>query len=205
MSNHWFKNPKALVFVPVLGVLALAAVACGAAATATPVPTAAPTAMPEAMAEPTAMPEAMAEPTAMPEAMAEPSGDMMAGPKVAPAFADYWTPDTSFYGEPVYGGTLRINYEDPLEHANTWGASTGAATRLRGATHNRIVSDSPYDNTKIIPDLAKGWTIDDDVAGATFYFPRQHYLAQRRALRLRRRSFYLRDVDNRQRRYRQFQ
>ena len=170
MSNHWLKNPKALVFVPVLGVLALAAVACGAAATATPVPTAAPTAMPEAMAEPTAMPEAMAEPTAMPEAMSEPSGEMMAGPKTAPAFAEYWTPDTSFYGEPVYGGTLRINYEDPLEHANTWGASTGAATRLRGATHNRIVSDSPYDNTKIIPDLAKGWTIDDDVAGATFYF-----------------------------------
>ena len=111
----------------------------------------------------------MAEPTAIPEVMAEPAGEMMAGPRQAPVFAEYWTPDTAFYGEPVYGGTLRINYEDPLEHANTWGASTGAATRLRGATHNRIVSDSPYDNTKIIPDLAKGWTIDDDVAGATFY------------------------------------
>ena len=162
MSNHWFRNFRGLVIAPIVGVLLLAAVACGAAATATPVPTVAPTAAPAPV-------EPMAEPTAMPEVMAEPAGEMMAGPKYAPVFAEYWTPDTAFYGEPVYGGTLRINYEDPLEHANTWGASTGAATRLRGATHNRIVSDSPYDNTKIIPDLAKGWTIDDDVAGATFY------------------------------------
>ena len=162
MSNHWYRKFRGLVIAPIVGVLLLAAVACGAAATATPVPTVAPTAVPAPV-------ETMAEPTAMPEVMAEPAGDMMAGPKHAPAFAEFWTPDTAFYGEPVYGGTLRINYEDPLEHANTWGASTGAATRLRGAVHNRIVSDSPYDNTKIIPDLAKGWTIDDDVAGATFY------------------------------------
>ena len=32
-------------------------------------------------------------------------------------FSDYWNPPTGFYGQPVYGGTLRINYEDPLEHA----------------------------------------------------------------------------------------
>ena len=164
MSNHWYKRTKGLVLAPILAIVVLATVACGAAATATPVPTAAPTAAPEP-----APVETMAEPTAMPEAMAEPEGDMMAGARVAPTFEEYWTPDTDFYGEPVYGGTLRINYEDPLEHANTWGASTGAATRQRGATHNRIVSDSPYDNTKIIPDLAQGWTIDDDVAGATFY------------------------------------
>ena len=84
----------------------------------------------------------------------------MAGARHAPAFAEYWKPDTDFYGDPVYGGTLRINYEDPLEHGNTWGASTGAATRLRNATMNRIISDSPYDNTLIIPDLAQAgrWT-----------------------------------------------
>ena len=148
MSNHWYRKFRGLVIAPIVGVLLLATVACGAAATATPVPTVAPTAAPAPV-------ETMAEPTAMPEVMAEPAGEMMAGPKHAPVFAEYWQPDTAFYGEPVYGGTLRINYEDPLEHANTWGASTGAATRLRGATHNRIVSDSPYDNTKIIPDLPR--------------------------------------------------
>ena len=67
----------------------------------------------------------MAEPTAMPEPMEKPADEMMAGARHAPAFAEYWKPDTDFYGDPVYGGTLRINYEDPLEHANTWGASTG--------------------------------------------------------------------------------
>ena len=159
MSYQWLKRPRSLLFAPLMLVLALAAVACGAAATATPVPT----------AVPTVAPVAEVVPTAVPAMESQPSEEMMAGAKNAPVFEEYWTPDTDFYGEPVYGGTLRINYEDPLEHANTWGASTGAATRLRGATHNRIVSDSPYDNTKIIPDLAQGWTIDDDVAGATFY------------------------------------
>ena len=160
MSYQWLKRPKALFYIPALLVLALAAVACGAAATATPVPT----------AVPTEAPMAMAEPTAMPEAMEKPADEMMAGARHAPAFAEYWKPDTAFYGEPVYGGTLRINYEDPLEHANTWGASTGAATRQRNATMNRIVSDSPYDNTMIVPDLAEGWTLDEGVTGATFYF-----------------------------------
>ena len=156
MPYQWLRKPRTFLYVSIIAVLALAAVACGAAATATPVPTAAPT--------------AMAVPTAVPEAMAEPAGDMMAGPRHAPAFAEYWKPDTDFYGDPVYGGTLRINYEDPLEHGNTWGASTGAATRLRNATMNRIISESPYDNTLIIPDLAQGWTLDEGVTGATFYF-----------------------------------
>jgi ABC-type transport system substrate-binding protein len=89
---------------------------------------------------------------------------------VAPPFAEFWNPPTEFYGEPVYGGTLRVIYEDPLEHANSWGASTGAATRFRSATMNNIVSVDPYDNTKIIPDLAQGWTQEADASGITFYF-----------------------------------
>ena len=160
MSYYWLRRPKAFLYAPIIAVLLLAAAACGAAATATPVPT----------PPPTEAPVVMAEPTAMPEPMEKPADEMMAGARHAPAFAEYWKPPTDFYGEPVYGGSLRINYEDPLQHANTWGASTGGATRLRGATMNRIVSDSPYDNTMIIPDLAEGWTLDEGVTGATFYF-----------------------------------
>ena len=165
MSYTWLKKPKAFLYAPVLAALALAAVACGAAATATPAPTA-----PPAEPPPAAAAEPAPAPTAVPAPIQEPADDMVAGPEKAPVFAEYWTPDTDFYGEPVYGGTLRINYEDPLEHGNTWGASTGAATRLRGATMNRIVSDNPYDNTEIIPDLARGWTLDEGVTGGTFYF-----------------------------------
>jgi hypothetical protein len=50
-----------------------------------------------------------------------PVGDDMAGPEYAPTFAEYWKPPTDYYGQPVYGGTRRINFEDPLEHANIWG------------------------------------------------------------------------------------
>ena len=172
MSGQWvkqrLKEPKGLLYAPMLVVLVLAAVACGAAATATPAPTAAPTAMPE----PTAMMEAMPEPTAMPEAMAEPSGEMMAKPEVgAMAFADYWKPPTDFYGPVVYGGTLRINYEDPLEHANDWGAATGASSRYRGPTGATLVMENPYDaGAPVVPDLAKSWDIHDGLDGVTFHF-----------------------------------
>ena len=108
-----------------------------------------------------------AVPTAVPAA-AEP--EVVTASDSAPEFDSYWNPPTDYYGEPVYGGHIRINYEDPLEHANSWGASTGAATRLRSATMNHIVNTSPYDNTAIIPDLAKSWTQAEDGTSITFNF-----------------------------------
>ena len=84
--------------------------------------------------------------------------------------ASYWKPPTDFYGDPVYGGTLRINYEDPLEHANAWGARTGAAMRYRVPTHDNLIQDNPYDpSAPFIPGLAYGWTVDDDLKGVTFF------------------------------------
>ena len=168
MSYHrWnpsLKEPRMLLYVPVLLVLLLAAVACGAAATATPAPTAAP--------PPTEPPAAMAEPTAVPEAMAQPAEEMMAKPETgAMAFADYWKPPTDYYGDPVYGGTLRINYEDPLEHANDWGAATGASSRYRGPTGAVLVMENPYDaGAPLIPDLASHWDVHEGLDGVTFYF-----------------------------------
>ena len=138
------------LFLPV-ALWAVLAVACGADPTEAPLPTA--TAIPTTL---TPIPT----PAPTPEATR----------KVASSFADYWNPPTDFYGQPVYGGTVRINYEDPLEHANTWGASTGAATRLRGAVHSRIVSPDPWDDTKIIPDLAWGWSLKADATGVAFFF-----------------------------------
>ena len=164
MPNHWFRNPRALVIAPVLAVLALAAVACGAAATATPVPTAAPTAAPEAMAEPTAMPEAMAEPSQ--ETMDQPETmDMMEMSDVVPIPQHV----ADFYGEVTYGGTLRINYEDPLEHANAWGAGSGVTDRYRMPTGALLVMENPYDSgAPIIPDLAESWELSEGLDGITF-------------------------------------
>ena len=164
MPNHWFRNPRALVIAPVLAILALAAVACGAAATATPVPTAAPTAAPEAMAEPTAMPEAMAEPSQ--ETMDQPETmDMMEMSDVVPIPQHV----ADFYGEVTYGGTLRINYEDPLEHANAWGAGSGVTDRYRMPTGALLVMENPYDSgAPIIPDLAESWELSEGLDGITF-------------------------------------
>jgi ABC-type transport system substrate-binding protein len=161
----WFKNPGLALYFSLTLVL-VAAIACG-----TPVqPTEAPTAAP-AVAEPTAMTEPTAAPTAVPQAV-EPAGDsMMAGIEHAPSFAEFWQQPTSVYGEPVQGGHLRIIYEDPLDHGNAWGASTGATDRFRSPTMNLIVQENPYDAAgEAIPDLAQGWTIHEDNQGVTFRF-----------------------------------
>ena len=85
--------------------------------------------------------------------------------------ADYWNPPMDNYGEPVYGGTLRINYEDPLEHANTWGAGTGSTDRYRMPTGAMLVMDNPYDpDGDLLPDLAKSWVVHEDQQGVTFDF-----------------------------------
>ncbi|MCH8061215.1 MAG: hypothetical protein IH861_01790 [Chloroflexi bacterium] len=82
----------------------------------------------------------------------------------------YWHPDTRFYGNPVYGGQIRINYEDPLDHANTWGAYSGVTSRYRTPTMNSIVADDPYLAGTIIPDLARDWSGSSDLLSMTINF-----------------------------------
>jgi peptide/nickel transport system substrate-binding protein len=158
MMSHWLRNPAAIVFTLMLFTL-LFLVDCGAAEqpTETPAATAAP-------------PEAEAQPTAMPQPTEPPAQEMMAGVEYAPSFAQYWQPPTEFYGQPVKGGTLRYIYEDPLEHANAWGASAGPADRMRVFTANHIVSENPYQAGQVIPDLAQGWTLAEDATSITFNF-----------------------------------
>ncbi len=109
-------------------------------------------------------------PTTVAQAALAPVSESAMGPREAPSFASYWQPPTAFYGEPVYGGQLRINYEDPLEHANVWGARSGTTMRYRMPTHDTLIQDNPYDpGAPFIPGLAHGWTVDDDLKGVTFF------------------------------------
>ena len=89
---------------------------------------------------------------------------------MAVATPAYWNPPTDVYGQPVYGGHIRINYEDPLEHANLWGAHSGVTVRYRMPTMNSLVAEDPYQAGRIIPDLAQSWTNHDDLTGVTFEF-----------------------------------
>ena len=45
----------------------------------------------------------------MPEATEGLGDGMMMKPDHEPSFAEYWNPPTDFYGQPIYGSTLRIN------------------------------------------------------------------------------------------------
>ena len=99
-----------------------------------------------------------------------PADSMMAEKESGGDVPDYWKPPTDYYGEPVYGGTLIINYEDPLEHANVWGAASGVTDRYRNPTTSNLVMEDPYDPSgPVIPDLAESWTIHDDSQGITFH------------------------------------
>ena len=156
MLENWIRKPG-LVAHFLLVTSLLIALGCGAAEQSTQAPPA------------TAAPPA-AQPTAMPQPTAPPAQEMTAGIEYAPSFAEYWQPPVEFYGQPVKGGTLRVIYEDPLEHANTWGASAGPATRFRLFTANHIVSENPYQAGQVVPDLAAGWTMAEDATSITFRF-----------------------------------
>ena len=191
---HW-KIPR-FALLAMLFLIPVLAAACGESATPTSAPAATEAPAPAATSAPapaateapapaaTTAPAATSAPgatmapaattaplaTAAPLATQAPSESMMMEPAHAPSFAEYWNPPTDFYGEPIYGGHLRINYEDPLDHANIWGAYSGVTARLRIPTHNYLVEDNPYDAGKIIPDLARGWTNHDNATGVTMFF-----------------------------------
>ena len=102
----------------------------------------------------TEIPPPTAAPTAMAEQADTPADSMMAEKESGGDVPDYWKPPTDYYGEPVYGGTLIINYEDPLEHANVWGAASGVTDRYRNPTTSNLVMEDPYDPSgPVIPCL----------------------------------------------------
>ncbi len=180
MSYHWrtlpLKEPRKLVLGPLLAILALLIVACGSSAPEPAAPASEPAAAaPAAEAPAAAAPAAEAPaPTAEPAAMAKPAEETMDKPDTMEMteMSDVVPiPDhvADFYGEVTYGGTLRINYEDPLEHANAWGAGSGVTDRYRMPTGALLVMENPYDSGgPIIPDLAESWDLADGLDGITF-------------------------------------
>jgi len=176
MSYQWLKKPKMLLLATT-AMLALAIVACSSAApTAAP---AAPTAAPAEQMSPTAAPEAPAmtdQAAPAPTAVAAPAdppadGSMDTGMEMMDATLTIPDHVKNFYGDVVSGGRLRINYEDPLEHANAWGAGSGVTDRYRMPTGALLVMENPYDSgAPIIPDLAQSWEINDSLDGITFNF-----------------------------------
>jgi ABC-type transport system substrate-binding protein len=164
MVHRRFRKPRLIAF-PLVVLIPLLAVACGAAATPAEAPSA--TATIPAVEQPTQAPP----PTIMAEPVKLPGDGAKAGVEYAPSFAQYWQPPTSFTVSRSRGGALRIIYEDALEHGNAWGAATGAADRFRTPTMNLLVQPNPYDaNGEFIPDLAQSWTIHEDQQGVTFNF-----------------------------------
>lgn len=152
-----------LVLWPALLALAGALTACESQPTAATEPTPTPPLTIASKIASTTIPT----PTTAPLPTVNPSPTPTPEPAYGP---EYWNPPTDYYGEPVYGGTLRINYEDPLEHANTWGAHSGPASRYRIPTGAFLLMENPYDPLgDVIPDLAKSWELHEDQSGVTFH------------------------------------
>ena len=162
--NLGLTTPLGLLRGPALAVLVLAALACNSQATATPAPTLIPTVLPTATAEPKVLPE----PTPSPTTFGEIGPPYDGGSVETPYFFDYWHP---FYGKPTYGGSLRVGFDFPLEHANVWGAAYGPADMYRVPTGATLVMEDPYDaGGPVIPDLAAEWEIHEGHDGVTFHF-----------------------------------
>ena len=190
-------KPKWLVFIPLLAILAVVAVACGgdedtptaAAPTSTsaaPEPTAMmeatmapePTAMMEAtMApEPTAMMEATEapEPTAMMEATTAPgpTAMMMATPI---AIATPTTIPEVAGIQPKYGGIMPA--EAAAGSPSTWDPHTAVYLediQVQSGMYNQLLefnplNDDPYTEGDILGEIARAWEVADDGLSYTFY------------------------------------
>jgi hypothetical protein len=129
MVHPHFRNPRLAISIG-LTLFLIMVLGCGTTAQPAEAPTTAPRAAEQSAQAP--VPTATAEPIKPPVVSAKP------GIEYAPSFAQYWQPPTAVYGEPVKSGTLRVIYENPLEHGNVWGAATGAADRFRTPTMNLI-------------------------------------------------------------------
>ena len=174
MFGQWLKpilaKPTRLFRGTALSMLVLAAVACNGEATATPVLTAAPT--PQSPVTATRAPTPTLTPipqaTATPKPTATLKWPVRPPPNPRPTLIDLWNPPTEFYSEPVYGGTLRINFHDPLDHGNIWGAGTGAALRLRAPTGATLLMEDPYaSDNPLLPELSSGWKVQQGLDGVT--------------------------------------
>ncbi len=188
MTYSWLLKPKWLVFIPLLAVLAVVAVACGGdedtptapaptTTSAAPEPTAVPE--PTAMMEPTApaptATSAAPEPTAMmeaTEAAPEPTAMMRGTPVAIP------TPTTipEFAGiVPKYGGIMTA--EAAVGSPSTWDPHTAVYLediQVIGPMYTQLLEFNPlnenaYDEGDILGELARAWEVDGDGVTYTFY------------------------------------
>ncbi len=135
-----FCGPLVLLGV-VLTTLLVVSLACGAEATATPVPTVAPA--------PTAVPTAAPAPTVAPAPTATPA------PTVAPT------------GQPVYGGTLRYALPPGMKTLNPHKGVDYKERYVEFSIYSGLVKKDPEFN--IIPDLAESWDVSPDGKDITFH------------------------------------
>ena len=144
MIYRWLRNPKLLVFIPVL-LLLLIAVACGEDATPTPVPTATPS--PTATPVPTATPSPTATPVPTPT-----------GPQV---------------DQPKYGGILRVLQRGEAPSLDVHTSNFGLYEHLGNVYQTIVRYDQlvPDNDSVIVGDLANKWEMSPDGKTYTFSFP----------------------------------
>ena len=82
-------------------------------------------------------------------------------------------------GNPTPGSTdsrftaapFALTMKTPWNMPTAWGAGSGTTDRYRVPTGATLVMENPYDaGAPLLPELAKSWTIHDDLAGVTFDF-----------------------------------
>lgn len=176
----------------VAGLMLAIAMACGASATSTPVPTATTAPTPTTVAAPppavatAAAPATTAAPapaTAEPTATAGPAATQVAIPKPVAQVTEYTEAAqllmaggaralAEAHGEsPRYGGVFLANNWEPIPFFDMHQTSFGGVYVITAPAYNGLLATSPYDTLagEIIPDLARTWDITDGGTTVTFH------------------------------------
>ena len=183
MFYHRYIKSKFVLFIPLLLVIAIIAIACGGddptatpSATSTPQPTAAPTTPPTPM--PTLMPGETPQPTNTPvagsTATPEPVATATVPPPLATLVPTVTPPSTPTPSgpQPKQGGILNMMIPygpfgtgfDP--YSNGWNPAY-----LNSPMYNELIHYNPEtpDPLDIVGDIAKGWGLADDGLSYTFF------------------------------------
>ena len=164
-----------IMTIGLAGLMLMALVGCSssdAAAPAQPVAPAAAAAAAPAQAGSSSgyVPAAPSQPAAPAAAAAAPSAEVEATKKVSAKPKQTVAKTVTEFEGGTRGGVMKINTQKWFQRWDMTTRSHWSSTQGLNRHYSGVLQFSPRDGLTVTPDLAKSWTLTDDLTGSTFVF-----------------------------------
>ncbi|MDE0745520.1 MAG: hypothetical protein OSB66_07295, partial [SAR202 cluster bacterium] len=116
------------------------------------------------------VPAAPAQPAAPAAAAAAPSAEVEATKKVSAKPKQTVAKTVTEFEGGTRGGVMKINTQKWFQRWDMTTRSHWSSTQGLNRHYSGVLQFSPRDGLTVTPDLAKSWTLADDLTGSTFVF-----------------------------------